>query len=346
MKNFNLETDIYYKKEYASIYVNKTLGQELFDFKYIEGENYFINLAVKRPIDKIKNKSVKDIWYDLETPYGYGGYYTNTDDEKFIETALNLYMQRCKEEKIIAEFIRFHPFNDFSLKHANKLNFCSLDRAVVIVDLSQSKEDRWLNYGSTTRNILRKCEKSMNILESKNIDLFSRLYSETMSRNKADDFYYFDKSYLKDILKISGVNLYEVQTGISNDINTGIDIIDQKRKHTIAVGFFMFGQDLAHYHLSASDGDYMKLNANYFLLETMFEKARNLGLKYFMLGGGRTNNPEDALFVFKQKFSKQTKDFYIAGKIFNDGKYKEYCNIWLDKSTGDEKQLFLKYRGK
>jgi methionyl-tRNA formyltransferase len=96
----NLLHDIYYKKKYVALYLKD--GDSIFKFKYQEDNNIFYNIAIKRPILKIGNVRLDDIYYDLETAYGYGGFYTNCNEIDFIKKAMSSYTQRCKEEKIIA----------------------------------------------------------------------------------------------------------------------------------------------------------------------------------------------------------------------------------------------------
>ena len=54
----NLLDDIYYQKEYISLYLKE--GEEIFEFNYTEGDFFFINLAIKRPIKKIGDIILED----------------------------------------------------------------------------------------------------------------------------------------------------------------------------------------------------------------------------------------------------------------------------------------------
>ncbi len=343
----NLLQDIYYQKEYAALYAKEA---ELFEFEYIENDLVFKNLAIKKPITRISRKPITEGYYDLETPYGYGGYYANTTEEGFVARALAAYKKKCLDENIIAEFVRFHPFNEFPAAFGAKLNFCALDRQVMILDLSLSDEERWKNYGGTTRNILRKGQSQLAISQTKDIQSFMTIYNETMDRNKAADFYYFEKEYYKNLLAIPGVVLLKIDSRPSKGDSQYLTI---DRDETfdrlgcgglVAMGFMMFGKDIAHYHLSANKAENMKLNANYIMLDSAFEMAKKRGCKYFLLGGGRTNSPDDPLLKFKQKFTSLTKDFYIAGNVINEQKYTQYVKIYEEQQVTSDVKYFLKYR--
>jgi lipid II:glycine glycyltransferase (peptidoglycan interpeptide bridge formation enzyme) len=111
----------------------------------------------------------------------------------------------------------------------------------------------------------------------------------------------------------------------------------------VAMGFFMEGSDLMHYHLSANSQLSYSLNANYALLYRLSEIAKAEGKSYLVLGGGTTVLEDDPLLKFKKKFSKETKPFYISGKIYNREVYDNYLKLWEEQSSENIK-YFLKYR--
>jgi len=318
----DLSRDTYYSDEYISLYLSSE--DELFSFEYRENDKLFLNKSIKRPIRKIGSLVIADGYFDLETAYGYGGYYTNCNDEQFIRNAIEAYYAKCNKEKIIAEFIRFHPFNDFPQRHDKFLDFNVYDRDVVVCPLDI---DIMSSYRSKVRNTIKRASEKVQFQESKNIDRFIEIYNITMEKNSADDFYFFDTQLFKKLFALEDVQLYEIVS--ENEI--------------IAMGFFMFGQDLVHYHLSANTDLSYKLNANYVLLNRLLLLAQKLGKKYFSLGGGTTSDSDDPLLKFKKKFSKELRPFHIAGNIFNQEVYDTYNAMWLKQSSSDVK-YFLKYR--
>jgi hypothetical protein len=325
MKHGNLLNDIYYNKDYVSLYLKE--NESIFEFKFNEGNIFFYNVSIKRPILKIGNVFVKDGYFDLETAYGYGGYYTNSQDESFIERAFVAYKERCVKERIIAEFVRFHPFNSFPVDNPDTLNFCAHDRDIVYVDLSLSKGERWSTYSKKTRNLLRRCERELIFDKDDNLSDFSNLYNQTMQKNNAQDFYYFDDKFYQNITKKSLASLFSVSV----------------KGRTVSTGFFMFSDIFAHYHLSANDYEMRNYNANYYLLDQLFEEAKRLGKSFFLLGGGTTSCETDTLLKFKKKFSNLIKKFYIGGSIYNLEIYDQYNEIW-DGQSQAMSPYFLKYR--
>ena len=323
-RNIKLSEDIYYQKEYIALYLKE--DEKIFEFTYEQGAFHFYTVAIKREINKVGNIKVLEKVYDLESAYGYGGFYSNGDTD-FLKKALNAYALECKKQNIISEFIRFHPFNDTPTLLDDYFDFIHHDRDTVYVDCSLSQESRWASYSCNTRNILRRCEAELTLTQSNDIDSFMKLYKTTMQRNEADDFYFFQREYFEKLLALEGVILYNVVY----------------KEQIIASVFFMFSSEFGHYHLSANDYAYKKQNANYYLLDSFFNLASQRGIKYFHLGGGRTNDTEDSLLKFKQKFSKKTKPFYIAGKIYNKELYDRYNALW-EMQSSQKISYFLKYR--
>ncbi len=321
-KRLNLLEDIYYNNEYISLYLQE--GEELFNFRYDEGEDFLLNKTIKRPIVKIGNINLDDGYYDLESAYGYGGFYTNSDDDAFLKRAFERYKKRCHDENIIAEFMRFHPFNDFPLEHDKYLEFNLYDRDVVVVSL----ENNILNsYNSKVRNTIKRASEKVVVKESHNLEKFIELYNETMTKNDATAFYFFNKKLFTNLYNMKEVKLYEVL--FENEV--------------VAMGFFMEGSYLMHYHLSANSQLSYKLNANYALLYKLSEIAKAESKAYLVLGGGSTALEDDPLLKFKKKFSKKTKPFYISGKIYNQEIYKNYVGLWEEQSS-ENIPYFLKYR--
>jgi len=322
--------DPYYNKEYISLYLNE--GDEIIEFSYSENGKIFYNVGIKRRITSISNVLIDDPYYDVETVYGYGGFYTNTHDNSFLDKAVKLYKEFCIENRIVAEFIRFNPLNPYIGHLSNYLDFFEHNRDVVVVDLNLKEEEIMKNYSSRTRDYIRRLLKDNSykteILESedsknKMVEKFYDLYYQTMQKNKAEKFYYFDKYYFKGLNKLSFSKLFVVY----------------KDDEIISMAYFLEGDKVAYYHLSANDPLKYSLRGNYLALHEAINYYASMKKKYLILGGGRSKRPDDGLFVFKRKFSKKTLPFYIGGKIYIEDKYKEFCNL----SRSNESK-FLKYR--
>ncbi|WKS95155.1 GNAT family N-acetyltransferase [Riemerella columbina] len=323
----DLRQDIYYQKDYVALYLKE--GDSIFEFEYTEGDKTFYQLTIKRPIRQVGEVLLDEIYYDLETAYGYGGYLCNTDDMVFIEKAWTAYQNKCKEENIIAEFVRYHPFNESHFILKNQFSFYTKDRNVVLMDLSLSDEERWEGYASRTRGKLRKCDRELKIRKSEDIGAFMKLYNETMDKNNAQSFFYFDKDFYNKVLKIKEIELYNIYY----------------EETILSSSFYIFSRDFVHYFLSGNNYNVQKNhNANYFIFEKIASIAKERGIKYFNLGGGRSGDPEDSLFKYKSLFSDYNRPFFLSGAIYNKEKYDELNQLWQTQNPEHEVKFFLKYR--
>lgn len=327
MKNIkNIETDIYYQRKYSALYEGNS---EYFEYIYEEAHSYVKFSALKRRIESVAGQKIQDELYDLETPYGYGGPVSNSTDMVFLVRAFNAYKEHCIQEKIVCEFIRFHPFNDLA-QLDGLFDMHAPERQVVVVDLNLSAEERRKVYSKTTRNIVKKASKRLTVDGTdNNLQDFMSLYYQTMKKNSADDFFYFPEEYFAGLKTLNGVELLSVK--LNQDI--------------VSIGFFMCADELAHYHLSANNQELAKENGNYLLLDAAFEFAKEKGCRYMMLGGGRSSSPDDGLFKFKAKFSPMTLPFYIAGLDFLPEVRAQLNQIWIGQHKDiTPPKLFQLYR--
>ncbi len=312
--------DIYFEKEYAKLYEKKNEKVEIFKFETEEGKG--TNIFIKREILlKINNKS----YYDIITPYGYGGPIFEIKKEEKSQEFINEYCKQfskfCLENDIVSEFIRFHPLekNYEKLKNFYNISYIS---DTIFMDLS-SEEDILKNITSKTRNMIRKAIKNNLIFEEdknqETLDTFQELYYLTMKKNKADEIYYFDSEYFQKLFSIKGkVKLFNIK--LNDEI--------------IASSTILIGDEWIHYHLSANTELGYKYAANNFLLYSIALWGSRNGFKKFHLGGGYGGN-ESSLFKFKKSMNeKGVLKFCIGKKIYNE----EIYNKLIDKRNLTEEE--------
>lgn len=321
------EKDFFYCKNYARLYLKD--GEEILEFSFREGENLFYNLSIKRPILNIKNEMLDDLYYDLETPYGFSGYFTNTTDKAFIDKALRNYTEYCQSQKIIAEFIRFHPLNMFPNTFSNSLDFLHHDRDVVLVDLTKNKEIRWKEYRSVNRNEINRASKELKFITLEKIEEnrvlnFLEIYTKTMERNNADRFYYFSMDFIVNLLSNTPSKLF---------------LTEDKNGQITSGAIFVESEELVSYFIGAKNYELNKRGSMEFLMDCIFDYYKSRGKKVAILGGGRFKDPNDPLFRFKKGFSNIILPFFIGGKIFIKDIYEKYCNF-----TNFSNNRFLRYR--
>ncbi|MCR2111210.1 formyltransferase family protein [Campylobacter upsaliensis] len=304
-KSGNFSEDLYFSKEYAKLY------GEVFEFSFEKNGAFFKTIALKKQIPNSP-------FFDLQSPYGYSGFYANTNDESFLKQALESLRKRALNENIIAFFLRLHPF-DINLGFYEKhLDFFKKERQIVLINCTQDFASLRKAYSPRILSYVKKARKELTIsfCDSTYAEAFCKLYEKTMLRNRADSFYFFDQKYFDTLfaLKQNVVLRAEFEGKI------------------LAFASFFVGKEFAYYHLSANCNE---KNANAALLDFFFEFCTQKGVKFVILGGGVRDN--DALYYFKSRFSTLYGSFYIAGLIFDAKNYATLCE-------GQNNAFFLKYR--
>lgn len=301
--------DTYFEEEYAKLYETDKEKVEIFEYESENGKGR--NIFLKREIPlKINNQ----VYYDIITPYGYGGpifeIKEDINKQKFVDEYCEKFSEYCKKNNIVSEFIRFHPLekNYENLEKFYQINHIS---NTIFIDLS-SEEEILKNMTSKTRNMIRKAIKNDLIFEEdkdqKTLKNFQELYYLTMNKNKADAMYYFDFNYFQNLFNIKNkVKLFNIK--LNDEI--------------IASSTILIGDKWIHYHLSANTELGYKYAANNFLLYNVALWGSKNGFEKFHLGGGYGGN-DSPLFKFKKSMNERgILEFCIGKKIYNKEIYNE-----------------------
>ncbi len=337
LKLFQIENqDVFFTPEYLKIQEIEGLGQAIC-FTFRKGNNIALYPFLKNKIDSEKFE-LSEQYYDIETAYGYGGPIFNTDHPTFIEDFYTAFNNYCKDSKIIAEFVRYHPLlqNFPNKKHIPNFK----DRNTVIIDLKKNYYELWENeYHSKNRNIIRKAINNgykIQIISHptlKDLEKFHEIYSYTMTKLNADDFYFFSLKYIQNTFINLSKNTYLFKV-LSND------------NEIICTSIFFHLNQNFHYHLSART-EVSDNTVNNFLIDAAVQFAQSIGCKKLHLGGGRTNHEEDSLLKFKQSFSKKSGEFYIGKKVHNESIYNQVIQSWENQNPDKKeelKKILLRYK--
>lgn len=329
--------DIYYTQNYLHLF-NKNDEGEANCFLFQKNDKIALYPFLINPVNTIGYK-LDDEYFDIQGVYGYNGVLTNSMEPDFIDGFYKSFNEYCTQNKIIAEFTRFHPLlgnQEFSMKHMQ----VSFDRETVALDLTKDYESIWLNeYSSKNRNMIRKARKAgytSEIIEnptSSQINTFIDIYTYSMKMAEADEYYFFNKDFFYNTFSFL------------KDYALLFNVLDKNKNVVCSSIFFHYG-DYFHYHLSGRSKEANNA-VNNFLLDEAVKFAQKKGAKKFHFGGGRTSNPDDSLLKFKGSFAKTRLPFYIGKKIHNQQVYDEVVRQWGNNEP--EKKLryknhLLKYR--
>ena len=274
-----------------------------------------------------------DEYYDLETPYGYGG--PLTDNESISKESQAIFLKEltdyCLKNKIVSQFVRFHPIlNNHDL--LSEVISTRYMRDTIFIDTTND-ELIMGNMDSKNRNMVRKAIKNNVTIIIKDItdyNEFIAMYTETMVRNGATDYYTFKEDYFKSLGALAD--------------NTIIFYAIHERN--IIGGAIMFYNDnFMHYHLAGSYSEFRQYSPSNLLLYEAAVWANKHGIKKLHLGGGM--EPEDSLFAFKKQFNKNGRLPFVVGKtIFNNTVYQKLLELRKkkDPSFNENNSFMIQYR--
>jgi serine/alanine adding enzyme len=318
--------DIYFTYEFflSSLLVD---GGEPILFFYEDENGKVAYPFIKREIPNLKNK----VYYDITTPYGYGGPLIQIigDKEQFLEQFRKKIKSYCEKNDIVSEFIRFHPLLENQMGLDRYLDI-SYIRNTIYMDLGGS-EEQIMKLPGKTRNMVRKAERNGVIIEKinsiENLELFSIIYNSTMDRNEASDYYFFEKKYFHDLIELLDSNIQMFGAYFEGKLIS-------------ATLIFNYGEFI-HYHLSGALREYLNLGTSNLLIQKVAEWGNENGYKTFHLGGGYSGN-EDSLYRFKKSFTKtEPLSFYIGKKVHDKEIYQMLVN---EKYIKEDNGYFPLYR--
>ena len=321
--------DLYFDENYGKLYEKIENGKaEIFEYKDENGKitNQFL---IRKIPDKIEGKE----YFDIVTPYGYGGSIIENligDKEKLLQRYQEEFSKYCLENNIVSEFVRFHPivknYEDFG-----KMYNAKYMRKTLITKLQEDDPVQNQFGKSCRKNIRQALNKGVTYKITQkpdNIDSFKDIYYSTMDRNSATDYYYFDDEYFNNLLKYFKSNIIFIEAIFENKV--------------IAAGLYFTYKDIIHIHLSGTLTEFLYLSPAYILRYAVTLWGKENGYKLIHHGGGRSNSEEDTLYLFKKNFAKlYDTDFYIGRKIWNTDIYNKLCNL---KCVDVNEEFFPAYR--
>ena len=296
--------DIYYLSGYSKGFHIHGDGIPLL-FYYHDSNIRGICVMMKRDISQneyYKGKLETGKWFDIVTPYGYGGFiFEGNINEDSIQRFNECYCIKLKEENIVSVFVRFHP----QLRNAEPFRIISevIDLGKTIEMDLKSEEVIWNNIIPKNRTAIRKSVKNgVSIKHGKDLSLFDKfmeIYNGTMDHDQAEDYYYFRKDFYESIHH----DLYDYYEMFYAEYEGEI----------IAMSIILFANNRMHYHLSGAKYEFRPLAPTNLLLYEAARWGSKQGFKSFHLGGG-LGSREDGLFKFKQAFNRNSENQFSIGK--------------------------------
>lgn len=321
------EKDIYFQERYGELYEEHEEG-EVQTFEYHSDYGTVKNLFIKRKIPV--NLSEKD-YYDITTPYGFGGPVTFDvkNLEKLLSGYFNSFSEYCRENNIVSEFIRFHL-----LENNDVMQYYYGETMLVGMNIARNlKKPLWQDCHKSIKRDFKKSEKNnLEVLfdtEGAYLEEFLTVYYATMNRNDATDYYYFDKAFFE-----------KMNENLKGNYVYAYVLLDGK---VISASLNLYGKKYAYGFLGGTLSEYYSLTPAAYLEIQSIKWLQEQGLEYYILGGGYEE--DDGIYKFKKKFAKTgIYPFHIGKKIHNKEIYDQLVEAHHLKKQCKETSFFPAYR--
>ncbi len=304
--------DVYYLKEYVEAFSIRGDGEPLL-FCYEDEDLRAIHVVMKRDIaadERFKDKIQADTFYDVVTPYGYGGWLFQ--GLGLAEKAYEAYILWCKQNNIISEFVRFSLFSNSRESYYGDV----IPRMNnVVCDLNCSMNDMLMRFEHKVRKNYKKAQRAGLQIEidtvGDKLNDFLDIYYSTMDRNNAEKGYYFTETFFKTINKMRGNFTY-------------FHVLYEGK--IIASELVIIGSENMYSYLGGTYNEYFDMRPNDFLKCEIIKWGIEQGYRRFVLGGGYGS--DDGIFRYKKGFAPEgIVQFYTGQMIFSETEYKKLVNV-------------------
>lgn len=324
--------DIYFHPAYGKM-CELIDGGECCRYVLDTGSGRIVNQFIKRTVPFLVD-GVQ--YYDIVTPYGYGGpvILESSDKEKLIDAYREQFAAYCAENRIICEFVRYHPilknYEVFSAVYEN-----TYSRHTVGTNLQDFEDPVQSEFSKSARREVRKCESAGVTCvihpHPDNLDTFKALYEETMDRNHADKMYYFPDAYYQMLTTDLRDSVLEMQAYLQDEI--------------VASEIYFITAGIMHAHLLGSSSALLELGGGAILEAAAARWGKENGYRYIHHGGGRSSAEDDPLYLYKKKFGKHTEfDFYTGKKIWDQAIFDKAVAIRKQEGEITNPDFFPVYR--
>lgn len=336
--NQMIDKDIYFSVDYFRLFEREQEQRaEVFVFSN-HGQMIMYPYLLRNisHLPSIQAAGLQGDWYDISTPYGYGGPISNVppgeERSKLFREFGTVFTEYCRDKQIMTEFIRFHPLARNAMEYQEGL-LTQLNRNTVYIDLTMNSEIELLrSYRSNHKRNIQKAKSSYDVIRRTNpadrMETFAKLYFATMEDLNADDFYFFPISFLQDTFhQLEGrLELFEVMDG----------------DYTVASCIILHEKPWMHYHLCGWDRNYIHWSPTKLLIHEAALWGMDNGFERFHLGGGYKG--DDMLYQFKSGFNSKGEplSYHLGKRVFFPEHYDLISALYGDQVEHDYFPIYRK----
>lgn len=242
---------------------------------------------------------------DIISAFEFGGFWISRFEERETEKAVDNFLcafdNYCRDQSIISEFVRFHPFlkrpsclaEIYSVrKHADN----------IILRLNRPYAEIFASYHNSKQKQVRQGRRQgLQISPSGDLETFVSVYHENLDRLEAAEFYYFPISFFNEIKEF-----------------TDLRMVYDADQDLCAAHCYLRDGDILHAFLCHARAPKLSLRPNdYAYDEVIAQSLENFGVFHF--GGGAPS-----LAAYKRQFSSQSIPYFTGTRIFLPELYEDF----------------------
>lgn len=250
-------------------------------------------------------------YFDITTPFGYGGpvLRATTDASALAVEFMEVFSNYCKEEGIIAEYIRFHPLYGNASYFKNHLKLIPIYETYTI-DLkkfAQTSIARESDAGESEKLVIKKLGTVRHMF-----DFLVLYYSEVRKREEADSYYFFTEDYFEALVSELGqvLHLFGAFRG----------------SKLVSACYILAEGNVIYHHLDGTIENEDKGETTRALLLKVAEWGAEHNMSYYHLGGDFKVESLQVIPIKKNLANMQPSMFYICEKIHNDIVFRDLVN--------------------
>lgn len=271
---------------------------------------------ILRPLGKERWAGPGERRWDATSPYGYGGPFARGTRSPFDAPFWRAYAQWCAAEGIVSTFVRLSLFPDQLAFTPEPVEGRGEN---VVIALEPGPEELWHGYDRKVRKWVRVAEDAGLEVEldydGRRLDEFYAVYTHTMQRNGAAEWYCFSRSFFQALVdKLRGFYVF---------------FHALHRGRVVSSDLVLLSKEHAYAFLAGTLADAFPLGPNYLLKHRALQWAAAAGKKAFVLGGGL--KPNDGLMQFKRAFGPRGQVPFRVACLTHDE--KEYHDLLRRRSA-------------
>lgn len=241
--------------------------------------------------------------------YGRNGLVVSTDDPSVPAAFHAAFAAWARAEGVVCSFDRFHPVmaNERWAPPGAKLVDIG---GFVVADLSVPAPEAEAAFKHSIRKSIKKAERAgvevFSEASTAHLKDYLAVYSHTMQRREARDFYYVDPAYYEALAaRLPGsVRFFYARAG----------------GEVVSTELVLVHGDYVHSFLGGTLREAMDKCPNHLLKREIMRWARGAGCRHYLMGGGDT--PRNSIWAYKLGFALQgDRPSFIGGAVHDEAEY-------------------------